>query len=172
MSEILMIDYLTLAAIVISLVFGLLRGAVKEILSLFNWIAAIIITRNINRILDFLSIDFFEEREVLLFIAQIVLFLIALFIGNLIIKAIQSIIKNLGLGGVDRFLGGIFGMLKACVIIGVFYYLVDSFTSDLGDWWRDSLTVSIYSELPIFNDMDLLIDTSQDVTEQIMGSEL
>jgi len=48
MSEILMIDYLTLAAIVISLVFGLLRGAVKEILSLFNWIAAIIITRNIN----------------------------------------------------------------------------------------------------------------------------
>jgi hypothetical protein len=58
------------------------------------------------------------------------------------------------------------------VIIGVFYYLVDSFTNDLGDWWSDSLTVSIYSELPIFNDMDLLIDTSQDVTEQIMGSEL
>jgi membrane protein required for colicin V production len=160
MSEILMIDYLTLAAITISLVFGLLRGAVKEILSLFNWIAAIIIARNTNRILEFLSIDFFEGREVLLFI------------GNLIIKAIQSIIKNLGLGGVDRFLGGIFGMLKACVIIGVFYYLVDSFTNDLGDWWSDSLTVSIYSELPIFNDMDLLIETSQDVTEQIMGSEL
>jgi len=32
--------------------------------------------------------------------------------------------------------------------------------------------VSIYSALPIFNDMDLLIDSSQDVTEQIMGSEL
>lgn len=172
MNDLIVVDYLTLSFFAMSFVLGLMRGVIKETLSLLNWIVSIILARNILLVLSYVGISFLPDNSIILIVSKIFMFLVSLFIGSLLIKMIQNIIKNLGLGGLDRFLGGIFGAIRGVVIIGILYYATQLLSLEFGGWWTDGIIFNFYEGLPIFNEPSQIGDVAQDISNQVLEAEL
>lgn len=113
------IDVAAIVVIVLSLLLGVMRGLVRELFSLTSWVLAGVIAviygpvaaRYVPEILPgplFTSVAGFL---VVFVIALIVLGVVGLLVGRLIRAA--------GLGAGDRFLGGVFGILRGIIIMAI-----------------------------------------------------
>ena len=77
-------DWILIAIIVISSVFGLLRGFVKELLSLASWVAAFFVARLFSFKLSNFMIDWIDQPQFRVIAAFVILFAITLVVGALI----------------------------------------------------------------------------------------
>ncbi len=110
------IDVVILAIIVISMLTSVLRGFIKEVLSLIAWVVAFFVASNFYEPVAKLF-TFTDDSRV-----QIALALIVLFFGTLILIGlanflITTILKKTGLSGTDRVLGMVFGAARGFIIV-------------------------------------------------------
>jgi membrane protein required for colicin V production len=140
------VDIVILGVIGISALVSIVRGFVKELLSLIAWGAAF-----------FLSINFYENLASLLTFTddrsiKVVLALFILFVGTLIFIGILNYIitlalKKTGLSGTDRLLGMVFGTLRGlCIVLvvaAIFQLLINwgMFTSVTRSEWYTNAVV-------------------------------
>jgi membrane protein required for colicin V production len=164
------IDFIALSFFAISFIFGLMRGVIKEVLSLVKWIASGLAAINVLQTMTYLGIDYVPANNLMLLILKISIFIIVLFLLSLAVSIIKNLVKNLGLGWVDRCLGGVFGIIRGIVILGVIYYFASQLPFDLSDWWVDSRMVNFYENLEILKESNQLIDSGIDITNQVINS--
>jgi membrane protein required for colicin V production len=169
-SNLMAIDFIALSFFVISFIFGLMRGVIKEVLSLLKWIASGLAAMNVLQAMAYFGIDYVPDNNLMLLILKVSIFLIVLFLFSLVINLIKNLIKNLGLGWFDRFLGGVFGIIRGIVIVGVLYYFSSQLPFDSSDWWSDSRMVNFYENFEILKEPDELIDSGVDITDRVINS--
>ncbi|ABO24169.1 CvpA family protein [Shewanella loihica] len=135
------IDYAIIAVIAISTLISLLRGFVKEAMSLVVWFAAF-----------FVASQFYEDLAVYLTqmqdemvrngIAIAILFISTLILGALVNYLIGQLVVKTGLSGTDRVLGLCFGALRGALIVSAILFFLDAFTgAPKTDWWASSQLV-------------------------------
>lgn len=109
-------DYLVLATLASSIVIGVFRGLVKEVLSLAGWVVAFFVANAFGaRLAPMLTVI---PGEVLrLIVAFIVLFIGTRLLMGLVSMAIQALVTATGLSPVDRLLGAGFGFARGVVIV-------------------------------------------------------
>ena len=109
-------------------IIGLIRGFIRELFSLFNWILAFYLLS----ILKPLCIGYFSELIKIPFLADIVvnllLFAICLIIVSILSRYLANIIKKVVPYSLDVMLGVFFGFIKAYVIL----FLIASSNSSSG----------------------------------------
>ena len=136
-----MIDYIIIGIIVFSIIVSLLRGFVREVMSLASWIVAFFIASHFYVYLAGLltSIESLYIRNgvaiAILFIAS----LASLIVGAIVNYVLGQLVDRTGLSGTDRVLGACFGLLRGVLIVAAILFFLDTFTaSNQTDWWKES----------------------------------
>lgn len=111
------LDIGIVAVLALSVGFGIWRGFVREILSLVGWVLAFLAANAVAARIGEALPSSLASPEVRVLIAFIVVFVITLSAITLAAMLISRLFKAAGLGGVDRTLGGLFGLARGVVIL-------------------------------------------------------
>jgi membrane protein required for colicin V production len=116
-------DYLVLLIIGISIIVSMMRGAVREVLAILGWVAAIYVAKTYaTQLVPLLPADIPTEQLRIL-AAYVIVFLGVLLVASLLTIALSSLIKKIGLNWFNRFLGGFFGFARGLLIVCVLVFL-------------------------------------------------
>jgi len=132
-------DYAVLAIIAASVLLGLWRGVVSEVLALAAWVAAFFVARaEALEVAGWLG-GRIADPGLRLAAAHVLVFAVVLLVFALARWLISMMLKAVGLGLLDRLLGGAFGVLRGILVV-LFAVLVAGMTPlPKADWWRGAV---------------------------------
>jgi membrane protein required for colicin V production len=131
-------DYLVLLVLACSIIISLLRGLVKEILSLLAWIMSFVIANAYGQTLAQMLPNVIPGSATRLIVAFVALFIGVRLLMALVSLALESVIKATGLSLADRGLGGLFGLARGLVIVLAVVLLCGLTTIPKQPFWRDA----------------------------------
>jgi membrane protein required for colicin V production len=131
-------DWILLAILAASMVLGLWRGLVYEVLSVIGWIAAFLLAQWFApEVSEKLPMQ--GSGETLRYAAAFVLvFILSVFLAGLISALMKKIISVVGLRPVDRILGGFCGLFRGLILLLAFSVVVHMTALQESDWWLES----------------------------------
>ncbi|HEY8941519.1 MAG TPA: CvpA family protein [Cellvibrio sp.] len=132
-------DWAIIGIFSLSCFIGLIRGFVREALSLVIWISAVLVARLFGGQLETLLVDHIESPSVRLMTAYAVLFISTLLLGAMVSYLIGALVRATGLSGTDRMLGMVFGAARAFIIVMAILILLPGFIPvNEDDWWKQA----------------------------------
>lgn len=143
------IDYAILGVVGLSALISVIRGFIREALSLLGWIAAIWIGLAFCEDLGALLADKISVPSVRISLAFFALFVATLFATGLIIYLVGLLVQKTGLSGTDRMLGVIFGVARGVIIVGILVLLAGLTPLPNDPWWRESILVPHFERLAV-----------------------
>ena len=134
------LDWVVLIVLLASVLLGLLRGLVYEVLSVLNWLAAFVLAQwfapAAARWLPMGS-----AGQAMRYAAGFVLVFIAtLFVGGLLAWLTKKLVEAVGLRPVDRALGGVFGLVRGAVALLALAVVVHLTSWKDSGWWTESFS--------------------------------
>jgi membrane protein required for colicin V production len=136
------IDWAILIVIGLSAGMSLLRGFVREALSLAGWILAFFVAKGFYQEFSTLLQTYIETPSLRYAVAWASLFILTLTISGLINYLLGQLIEKAGLSGMDRIMGMAFGALRGVLLASVAVILMREFTPVQQDkWWTQSQLV-------------------------------
>ena len=132
-------DYLVLLILICSVVISMLRGLVKEILSLLSWIAALVAANAFGQTLAEWMPAAIPGSVTRLIVAFVAIFIGVKLLMALIAMAFEQVIKATGLTLADRGLGGLFGFARGVVIVLSVVLLCGLTAIPKQPFWRDAM---------------------------------
>lgn len=113
------IDFAIISIIGVSVVTGLFRGVVKEIMALSIWVLALWLASHYSSFLASYLKPYIQQTEIRSVVGFIALTLLILLAGGLLNTAMSFVIVRSGLSSTDRLLGMIFGWGRGVLIIAL-----------------------------------------------------
>lgn len=135
-------DWTIVAIVGVSCAFSLLRGFVKEALSLVTWVLAMFVAVAFHERLAAVFSRWVETPSLQLILAFAALFVSTLLIGAILSKLLGTLIAATGLGGVDRLLGTVFGLARGLLIVlALVIWLPMALPVKSDSWWTSSVLI-------------------------------
>ena len=142
-------DYVVLVIIGISIVVSMMRGAVREVLSIVGWLLAFYVARTFSlQLVPLLPVDIPTEPLRIL-AAFLILFLGVLLVASLLSIALSSLFKKIGLGWFNRFIGALFGFVRGLLIVCVLVLLAGLTSIPKDSRWTNAMFSSPLEALVI-----------------------
>jgi membrane protein required for colicin V production len=146
------VDIIIIVATLASAVFGWFRGIVKEAISIATLVVAIWAAMRLGPYaaewlggtID--SIDSIDSTDLQLWAGRFLVFVLILTAGALTGWVVSKIVHLSGLSGMDRGFGGLFGLVRSVLLVGVLVLggRYAGFDSNL--WWLESRIIP-YGEM-------------------------
>lgn len=131
-------DLIVLGIIFISVIISLMRGFVKEALSLTGWLASLWIAMTFSSGMAELFGTSIKDPTLRLLAAFVCLFVLSLLVGAIINFFATQFIQRAGLSGIDRTIGGVFGLLRGVLLVTIIVMLLGLTTLPKEKWWDES----------------------------------
>ena len=120
-----MVDFIALGIVILSVLIGLIRGFTREILGALGWSGAVFITFWARVALQAPVRHWVGNPLIADLMTIVFVFIITLFILLSITRAVSLRVKASVLGGLDRSLGVVFGIVRGGVICIIIFLMVN-----------------------------------------------
>lgn len=131
------LDFAVLGILFLSMLLGLWRGLLFEVLSILGWPIAIVISKlSAGSIAPLLPI---EQEEMQIATAYALVFVAALITWGIVTRLIAKLLKAIGSDWTDRAMGGLFGILRGGLVVLVLVWLAGLTHIPEQRYWRGSL---------------------------------
>ncbi len=141
------IDLVILGVIVLSSLISLIRGFVKESISLVTWvIAGVVAFRYFIPLADLLE-PFVNSLTTRKWISGGILFIATLIVGAVVNFIVGQLVSRTGLSGTDKTLGVVFGAARGVLIVSMVVLLASLTPMPSAEWWQDSALIGYFQPL-------------------------
>jgi membrane protein required for colicin V production len=138
-------DYVIIALLVFSSIAGLMRGLLREIISLVTWLAAVVLAWQYSGLIEPYLGGALSGEAVRPWAARAIIFIAVLLIGGAVGAIVTRFTRLSIFSGTDRLLGFVFGLLRGVVALGLLAMLCHAVRLDEEPWYRAS-TLAPYAE--------------------------
>ena len=121
-----------------SCLFGIWRGFAKEAIALITWLAAIWLAWQAAWVVEPRLGEWQAAPELRVWTARAIVFIAVLIVGGLTAWLLRAVIRGTGLSSTDRSLGGLFGLLRAVLLVGLMTIGLQHFELDQEQWWQSA----------------------------------
>lgn len=135
-------DYVVLAVMAVSLVAGMWRGLVSEVLALVAWVAAFLAASQVApAFAPELArwTDMLRDPGLAGVVAFVAVFVVVIFAFALLRTVMRGLLRVAGMGAADRALGGLFGLARGALVVLFAVGLGGLTAFPQQDWWRRAL---------------------------------
>jgi membrane protein required for colicin V production len=133
------VDYLLTGAVLLSMLFGSIRGFLRESVALLGWLIGLWLAWRYAGIVEPYLGGALAGTPLQVWVARIIVLLAIVMAGWLLGSLLNYIVQRSGLTlGVDRLLGAVFGLVRGAVIVGFAVMLGQAAELDVESWWRSS----------------------------------
>lgn len=138
-------DWIIISIVLVSCLFGLKRGLIKEALSVANWIVALLVALTYRDAMSVLLADHISNPSLRQTAAFVSLFAATLTVGALVNIIIGVFVRLSGLATTDRTLGLVFGFARGFVVVMVILISLSKVeTVERGNWWTGSRLIPTF----------------------------
>ncbi len=129
-------DYAVIGIMLVSMLLGLWRGLVYEVLSLLGWPLAFFLSWKFSGNMEHLLPV--SQEEVRVALAYALVFIATLIVWGMLVWLFAKLVKAVGLGVLDSLMGGLFGLLRGVLVIVVLVWLAGMSDIPEQPFWRDA----------------------------------
>ena len=110
------LDLAVLGVLVLSTAWGVWRGLVREVISLAGWVGAFLVANWLAEPLANALPGSISNPDLRVIVAFAAVFVVTLTLATLVALMVSKALKATGLAGLDRTLGGVFGVGRGLLI--------------------------------------------------------
>lgn len=116
-SELTFIDYSVVLVLMTSVIFSTLRGITRELLGLIGWAISVVVANYTQPVLKDHLYDLISANELSTALAWAIPFASTVILWFLLASMLSPGLTRAGLGGLDRWLGIVFGLIRGYFIV-------------------------------------------------------
>lgn len=144
------VDYVIIGLIALSAIISLVRGFVREAISLVTWIAAFWVALLFFRELAVHLEPWIEVPSLRYGAAFAILLLLSLLLGGLVGFLLGQLVDKTGLSGTDRLIGVFFGLARGAVLVAILVLLAGLTPIPEDPWWQGSQLIPYFQQLAVW----------------------
>ncbi len=118
------LDIILSGIILLSMVIGVMRGGTREIFGILGWLAAAALTLMWWEPARDVLTNYISTRWLATSISVVGILIVSLLLFTLLSRFIAKLIKASPLGGLDRFLGLVYGAVRGFTLVFVSFYIL------------------------------------------------
>lgn len=142
------IDYILAGIVLISMVFGAIRGFLRESIALLGWLTGLWLAWRYAPLLEPYLGGSLAGTELQVWVARIIVLLAVVIAAWLVGSLLGFLVQRSGLTlGIDRILGAVFGLVRGAVIVGFAVMLANAADMRSEPWWKASRLIPIGQEM-------------------------
>ncbi|MBC7636668.1 MAG: CvpA family protein, partial [Acetobacteraceae bacterium] len=117
------VDLSAVGVVVVSAMLAFSRGFVREILGIVAWGGATYVAVAFNDLVRPQFRQWIASVEIANAMSYVALFVVALIVFSLVTNIIAKGVRSIGLGGIDRSLGVLYGAARGAVVLMAAYII-------------------------------------------------
>src|SRR6202047_3602299 len=134
-------DVLIVLVLVGSTIIGLLRGFVREAVSVVFWVVAIWAAWKFGPLVEPHLGGLLADPSIAPWVGRLVILVLVLLLGWVVGMLLGYFTRSLGLGPLDRVIGLIFGIVRGLVLVGLLVIGAKLLHLNHEEWWSRSKLV-------------------------------
>src|SRR5882724_11435160 len=134
-------DVLIVLVLLGSTIIGLLRGFVREAVSLVFWVVAIWAAWKFSPVIEPHLGGLLADPNVAPWVGRLIILVLVLLVGWLVGLVVSYFAHSLGLGAMDRVIGVLFGIARGMVLVGLMIIGGELLHLNHEEWWNRSKMV-------------------------------
>ena len=134
------LDYAVLIVLAASILWGVWRGFIHEVVSVASWVLAFLAANLFAGPIGEALPKSMLTPEARVLVSFVVVFIVTLIVCTVVGNLLSKMVKVAGLGPLDRTLGGVFGLARALVILLAFALVAGLTALPRQPAWRNSIS--------------------------------
>lgn len=132
-------DYIITAILLLFVIIGLVRGLLRELITLVSWFFAFFAALKFAPALSagFMQSVISSDKPRYV-VSAIIIFLIVVILGAVVNKLVHLAISSTGFGFFDKFLGLIFGAARGVLVVTIMLVAIQATAYQTSTWYKES----------------------------------
>lgn len=143
------LDYAVIAVIVISTLFGVVRGFARELMAIVAWTLAFVAARLGGEEVASWMPAILTDQNVRMVAGYVVVFIVVLLALTLVGIGMAKLIKGTAIASMDRTMGGLFGLIRGVALVTLAILLAGLTALPAQPIWKQGVIIAPFQNLAI-----------------------